>query len=429
MKVLVVGGGGREHAVCKALKKSARVSEIHAAPGNAGISKIAEVHDVKATDIVNIISLAKEISADYVFVTPDDPLVMGMVDALESEGFKTFGPRKNAAVIEGSKVFSKAFMKRHNIPTAEYKEFGEAEKAIDYIKSQNSFPTVIKYDGLALGKGVTVAKDFIEAEDAINFMLTGKKFGDKGIIIEECLEGPEITVLAFTDGITVRPMIASTDHKRALDNDEGPNTGGMGVIAPSPFYTHETAQIVESKIIRPTIDGLLSEGRRFKGCIYFGLMLTSDGPKVIEYNCRFGDPEAQVILPLLETDLLDIIEAVHDEKLDSLEVRFKDMSAACVILASEGYPNSYETGVVINGLNDGGDIDSIPDVSIYHSGTKFKDGRFFTAGGRVLGAAALDKTLSEAVKRAYNAVEKVSFNGMHYRKDIGKKAVSIINAK
>ncbi|MCL2087384.1 MAG: phosphoribosylamine--glycine ligase [Oscillospiraceae bacterium] len=427
MKVLVVGGGGREHAVCAALCKSPRVSELHAAPGNGGISSIAQIHDVSATDICGMVKLAEQIKADYVFVTPDDPLIMGMVDALEAKGFKTFGPSKNAALIEGSKAFAKAFMEQHNIPTARHKTFSCADDALNYIESENVFPVVIKYDGPALGKGVVVAADLAQAKAAVNSMLVDKKFGDSIIVVEECLSGPEVTVLAFTDGKTVKPMPSSTDHKRAFDHDEGPNTGGMGVISPSPFYTPEMADCVMRDIIKPTIEGLRAVGRKFKGCLYFGLMLTDEGPKVIEYNCRFGDPETQTVLPLLETDLLDIMEAVHEERLHELDIVFKDSCAACVVMASGGYPGAYEVGFPISGL----DEDFGVSTTVYHAGTKLENATqsatggspAVTGGGRVLGITAIGDSLPCAIKAAYQAVGKISFKNSHYRKDIGEKAL------
>ncbi|MCL2634234.1 MAG: phosphoribosylamine--glycine ligase [Oscillospiraceae bacterium] len=431
MKILVIGSGGREHAIITSLKKSPKITEIHSTPGNAGIAETATCHNVKATDIDGIIKLAKELNIDsgeagmraealgIVFVAPDDPLVLGMVDELNKAGFKTMGPRKNAAILEGSKVFSKSFMKRHNIPTAAYKAFTDPEKAITYIKSQSSYPTVIKCDGLALGKGVIIANNLIEAEAAVNSMLLDNKFGDSGkeIVIEEYLDGMEVTVLAFTDGITVKTMPASTDHKRALDNDEGLNTGGMGVVANVPYYTDEIASECMEKIFLPTIRGMAQENRPFKGCIYFGLMLTSKGAKVIEYNCRFGDPETQAILPLLETDLLDIIEAIWEERLADLEITFSDEKSACVVMASGGYPEKYETGYKITGL------DEITDVYIYHAGTKTENGELVTAGGRVLGITAVADDLKTALDKAYEAVEKIQFKNAHYRTDIGRKAL------
>ena len=422
MNILVIGGGGREHAIIMALSKSAKVDKLYAAPGNGGISKYAECFNVKATDIDGCVKLAQELKPDYVFVAPDDPLVMGMVDRLNEAGFKTFGPRANAAILEGSKVFSKALMKKYGIPTAGYETFTDADKAIEYVKAQNSYPAVIKCDGLALGKGVIIAKDFDEAQTAIKSMLLDGKFGKSGseIVIEEFLTGPEVTVLAFTDGKTVKPMISSMDHKRAYDNDEGLNTGGMGTIAPNPLYTPDFQKECMEKIFLPTIKAMQAEGRPFKGCLYFGLMLTPKGAKVIEYNCRFGDPETQVVLPLLETDIMDIIEAVWEEKLDELDIKWSDQACACVVMASGGYPEKYETGKEISGLDENGQC---PDVFVYHAGTKLDGGRFYTAGGRVLGVTATGSDLKSALDSAYKAVKGISFEKAHYRTDIGKKAL------
>ncbi len=422
MNILVVGGGGREHAIITALSKSPKVDKLYAAPGNGGISKLAECFPVKATDIEGMLELAKKLQPDYVFVAPDDPLVLGMVDKLNEAGFKTFGPRANAAILEGSKVFSKALMKKYNIPTAGYETFTDADKAIEYIKAQNSYPAVIKCDGLALGKGVIIAKDFEEAKDAVNSMLLDGKFGASGseIVVEEFMTGPELTVLAFTDGKTVKPMISSMDHKRAYDNDEGLNTGGMGTIAPNPCYTEAYKAECMEKIFKPTIAAMQAEGRPFKGCLYFGLMLTPNGARVIEYNCRFGDPETQVVLPLLETDLVDIIEAVWEEKLDTLDIKWSDKSCACVVMASGGYPEKYETGKAITGLDENGQSEL---AYVYHAGTKLEDGKFLTAGGRVLGVTATGDDLKTALDKAYKAVETIGFEKAHYRKDIGQRAL------
>ncbi len=422
MNILVVGGGGREHAIITALSKSAKVDKLYAAPGNGGISKLAECFPVKATDIDGMLELANKLQPDYVFVAPDDPLVLGMVDKLNEAGFRTFGPRANAAILEGSKVFSKALMKKYNIPTAGYETFTEAEKAIEYIKAQNSYPAVIKCDGLALGKGVIIARDFEEAKDAVNSMLLDGKFGASGseIVVEEFMTGPEVTVLAFTDGKTVKPMISSMDHKRAYDNDEGLNTGGMGTIAPNPCYTDAFKAECMEKIFKPTIAAMQAEGRPFKGCLYFGLMLTPNGAKVIEYNCRFGDPETQVVLPLLETDLVDIIEAIWDEKLDTLDIKWSSKSCACVVMASGGYPEKYETGKVITGLDENGQSEL---AYVYHAGTKLDDGKFLTAGGRVLGITATGDDLKSALDKAYKAVDTIGFDKAHYRKDIGQRAL------
>ena len=422
MKVLVIGGGGREHAIITALSKSPKVEKIWAAPGNGGISALAECFPVKATDLDGILGLAKKLNPDFVFVAPDDPLVMGMVDRLNEAGFRTFGPRANAAILEGSKVFSKALMKKYGIPTAGYETFTDADKAIEYIKAQNSYPAVIKCDGLALGKGVIIAKDFEEAEAAVKSMLLDGKFGKSGseIVVEEFMTGPEVTVLAFTDGKTVKPMISSMDHKRANDNDEGLNTGGMGTIAPNPCYTDAFKAECMEKIFKPTIAAMQKEGRPFKGCLYFGLMLTPNGAKVVEYNCRFGDPETQVVLPLLETDLVDIMEAVWEEKLDQLDIKWSDKSCACVVIASGGYPEKYETGKEISGLDEKGQS---PLAYVYHAGTKLENGKYYTAGGRVLGVTATGADLREALDKAYKAVDAITFEKAHHRNDIGQRAL------
>lgn len=422
MKILVVGGGGREHAIIMKLAESKRTDKLYCAPGNGGISKYAECFDVKATDIDGIVKLAKQLAVDMVVVAPDDPLVLGMVDALNAEGFMTFGPDKAAAIIEGSKVFSKNLMKKYNIPTAAYEVFTNSEEAVEYIKKQNTYPTVIKADGLALGKGVVIAQNEYEAVDAVHSIMEDKIFGESGskLVVEEFLTGPEITVLAFTDGNVVVPMVSSMDHKRAYDNDEGLNTGGMGTIAPNPYYTNTVAKESMEKIFIPTIKAMCSEGRRFKGCLYFGLMLTPNGVKVIEYNCRFGDPEAQVVLPLLDTDLVDIFEAIYNEKLSDLDIKWKNEYCSCVVMASGGYPKKYLTGLEIIGLDDMGQTEG---AFIYHAGTKFNDGKFYTAGGRVLGVTATGETLTAALNKSYAAVSKINFENAHYRKDIGKKAL------
>jgi phosphoribosylamine--glycine ligase len=417
MNVLVVGGGGREHAICWALRKSPRVDQLYCAPGNGGIAAIAECVDIKATDIDGIVGFVKSNPVDFVMVAPDDPLALGMVDALEAAGIRAFGPRKSAAIIESSKAFSKGLMHKYGIPTAEYRIFWDMGRAVDYIR-QKGAPIVVKADGLALGKGVVVAMDEETAIDAVRDMMLDKKFGASGdtVVIEEYMEGPEVTVLAFTDGKTIVPMLSSQDHKRAYDGDKGPNTGGMGVIVPSPHYTPEIAEICMNTIFRPTLEALNKEGRPFKGVIYFGLMLTAKGPRVVEYNARFGDPETQPILSLLETDLMDIFEAVADERLEGLDIRFKPGAACCVVLASGGYPGSYEKGFEISGL------DKVPgDITVFHAGTRFVDGKYFTNGGRVLGVTATAETLDAAIRRAYEGVGHISFQGMHYRKDIGRK--------
>lgn len=426
MKILTVGGGGREHAIIAALSRSPKVDKLYAAPGNGGISTLAECFPVKATDIEGILELAEKLQPDYVFVAPDDPLVMGMVDKLNEAGFKTFGPKANAAILEGSKVFSKALMKKYGIPTADYETFTDAQKAIEYIKEKNSYPAVIKCDGLALGKGVIIAENFEQAESAVKSMLLDGKFGKSGseIVIEEYMTGPETTVLAFTDGKTVKPMVSSMDHKRAYDNDRGLNTGGMGTIAPNPLFTPEKQAEAMEKIFLPTIRAMENEGRPFKGCLYFGLMLTPNGVKVVEYNCRFGDPEAQVVLPLLETDLVDIIEAIYEERLDRLEVKWSEKSCACVVMASGGYPEKYETGKEISGLDEKGQCSACPESCVYHAGTKLQEGKFLTAGGRVLGVTAVGDTLQSALDKAYDTVKAISFENAHFRTDIGKKAVN-----
>ena len=420
MKILVVGGGGREHAVIKKIKENKEVSEIFALPGNGGIASDATCVDIKATDIEKIAEFAVENKIDYAIVTPDDPLVLGCVDLLEEKGIPCFGPRKNAAIIEGSKVFSKNLMKKYNIPTAEYEVFTSAKDALEYIKTA-PVPTVIKADGLALGKGVIIAQTRKEAEDAVISIMEDKKFGKSGdsIVIEEFLTGPEVSVLSFTDGKTVVPMVSSMDHKRAGDGDTGLNTGGMGTIAPNPYYTDAVASECMEKIFLPTINAMNSENRTFKGCLYFGLMLTEKGPKVIEYNCRFGDPETQVVLPLLESDLLTVMKAVTDGKLSETEVKFKNQSACCVVMASKGYPVSYEKGYEI----------TIPDEikdNVYVAGAKLSGGKLLTDGGRVLGAVSTAETLEKAIQKAYGVAEKVSFENAYFRRDIGKKAMEAL---
>lgn len=421
MKVLVVGGGGREHALVRKIKESKKVDKIFCTPGNGGISYDAKCFDVAATDIDGVVNLAKEIKADLVVVAPDDPLVAGMVDALNEAGFKTFGPRANAAIIEGSKVFSKELMQKYNIPTAEYKVFDNAEEAIEYIKERNEFPTVIKADGLALGKGVIIPENLDDAIAGVKEIMEDKIFGASGnnIVVEEFLTGPEVSVLAFTDGKCVKPMVSSMDHKRALDGDKGLNTGGMGTVSPNPYYTQEVAKECMDKIFMPTINAMNNEGRTFKGCLYFGLMITPKGPKVIEYNCRFGDPETQVVLPRLKTDIVDIFEAIDNETLSDLDVEWSDDACACVIMASGGYPKSYPKGIEITGLSNG----QLDGVTVYHAGTKLQDNKLVTSGGRVLGVTALGDTLENALKKSYDAVEKIHFEGAHYRRDIGKRAL------
>ena len=424
MKVLVVGGGGREHAIIMKLAESSRVTELFWAPGNGGIAKYAKCFPVKATDLEGMLKLAKELAADWVFVAPDDPLVLGMADLLRENGFKVFGPSKAAAIIEGSKVFSKNLMKQYHIPTAAYEVFTKADAAIEYIKSQNSYPTVVKADGLALGKGVIIAQNEQEAIDAVHSIMEDKIFGESGsqLVVEEFLTGPEVSVLAFTDGKTVCPMISSMDHKRALDGDNGKNTGGMGTVSPNPYYTDTIAKQCMDEIFIPTMQAMNAENRSFRGCLYFGLMLTPNGPKVIEYNCRFGDPETQVVLPMLETDLMDIMEATENQSLDTLPMTWKSGACACVILASGGYPEKYETGKEISGLDAMGQC---ADASVYHAGTKLsEDGKLLTSGSRVLGITASGNDLPSALDKAYAAVRTVSFEGAHYRTDIGQRALA-----
>lgn len=425
MNILVVGGGGREHAIIMKLAESPKVDKLYCTPGNGGISRYAECFDVSATDISGVVALAKKLKVDMVAVAPDDPLVLGMVDALQAEGFMTFGPKKDAAIIEGSKVFSKELMKKYNIPTAGYEVFSDSESAIAYLKQQNTYPAVIKADGLALGKGVILAQNEEEAVAAVKSMIDDKKFGDSSstVVIEEFLTGPEVSVLSFTDGKTVVPMISSMDHKRAYDNDEGLNTGGMGTVAPNPYYTDDVAKECMEKIFLPTINAMNAEGRTFEGCLYFGLMLTPKGPKVIEYNCRFGDPETQVVLPMLDGDLCEIFEAIYNHKLADVDIRWKTGYCTCVVMASGGYPLSYPKGIEINGLDDKGQVDG---AFIYHAGTKFADGKFLTSGGRVLGVTCNALTLQGALDKSYDAVSKISFDGAHYRKDIGQRALKAL---
>ncbi|WP_050698747.1 phosphoribosylamine--glycine ligase [Anaeromassilibacillus senegalensis] len=419
MKILVIGGGGREHTIVRKLKESPKVEKLYCAPGNGGIAKDAECVAISAMDLDGAVAFAKEHQIDLVFVAPDDPLAAGMVDRLEAAGIPAFGPNALAAEIESSKVFSKDLMKKYNIPTAGYEVFGNPQDAVAYIEKNNRFPIVVKADGLALGKGVIIAADLQEAKDAVKKIMEDKAFGASGnqVVIEEFLTGPEVSVLAFTDGKCVKPMVSSKDHKRALDGDKGLNTGGMGTISPNPFYTDALAQTCMDTIFLPTIRALQQEGRPFKGCLYFGLMLTPNGPKVIEYNARFGDPEAQVVLPRLKTDLVDILLAVREERLDKQPIEWNDGAAACVVMASGGYPGSYPKGLEITGLDENGQVDG---ATVYHAGTKLENGKFYTSGGRVLGVTATGATLEEALQKAYAAVEKIHFDGAHYRRDIGK---------
>ena len=420
MNIMVVGGGGREHAIIKKLKENPGITNIYALPGNGGIARDAVCVDIKATEIDKITAFAKENAIDYAVVAPDDPLVLGCVDALNEVGIPCFGPKANAAIIEGSKVFSKNLMKKYGIPTAEYETFNDMEAALNYLETA-PIPTVIKADGLALGKGVIIAETREDAKRAVKEMMQDKKFGKSGdnIVIEEFLTGPEVSVLSFTDGKTVVPMISSMDHKRAGDNDTGLNTGGMGTIAPNPYYTQDIANRCMKEIFLPTINAMNAEGRTFTGCLYFGLMITEQGPKVIEYNCRFGDPETQVVLPLLESDLLTVMQATTNGTLSETEVKFSNKNACCVIMASEGYPLSYEKGFELH----------IPDEiadSVYVAGARKEDGKLLTNGGRVLGVTAVKDTLAEAIDAAYKKVGTISFDNAYYRQDIGARALNAV---
>ena len=417
MKLIVVGGGGREHAIIKKLLENPVIEKIYALPGNGGIAADAECVDIKATDIAGIVKFAKENAIDYAVVAPDDPLVLGAVDALEAEGIPCFGPRANAAIIEGSKVFSKDLMKKYGIPTAAYETFDDMQAALSYLDTVSA-PIVIKADGLALGKGVIIAQTISEAKEAVTSMMAEKKFGKSGdhIVIEEFLTGPEVSVLAFTDGKTVKPMVSSMDHKRAFDHDEGLNTGGMGTVAPNPYYTEAVADECMKTIFLPTIEAMNKEGRTFKGCLYFGLMITPRGPKVIEYNCRFGDPETQVVLPLMESDLLTVMQATTNGTLAETEVSFRKDHAVCVVMASEGYPVSYGKGYEIT-------IPAEIAQDVYSAGTALKDGKLVTSGGRVLGVSGRGETLKSAIANAYEKVERIHFDNAFYRHDIGARAL------
>lgn len=419
MKLMVVGGGGREHTIIKMLNKSSKVDKIYALPGNGGMSKDCERVDIKATDLDKIVDFAVNNKIDYAVVAPDDPLVLGLVNRLNEKGIACFGPTKEAAIIEGSKAFSKDLMKKYNIPTARYEVFTDVESACKYI-DQVGAPIVVKADGLALGKGVIIAETVEEGKIAVKDMIEGGKFGKSGlsVVIEEFLVGPEISVLAFCDGETVKPMVSSMDHKRALDGDKGLNTGGMGTIAPNPFYTKEREKECMEKIFLPTVRAMKKEGREFKGCLYFGLMATKDGVKVIEYNCRFGDPETQVVLPLLKSDLLDIMMATTNGTLDKTEVEFSSDSCACVVMASKGYPEQYEKGFEIT-------VDDDFNGELFVAGAKLEGNKLLTNGGRVLGVVSTGKSLDSAINNAYCNVEKVHFDNAYYRKDIGKKALSV----
>ncbi|MBE6738597.1 MAG: phosphoribosylamine--glycine ligase [Ruminococcaceae bacterium] len=420
MRIMVVGGGGREHAIIKKLRESEKVTEIFALPGNGAIAQDATCVNIGAKDIDGIVNFAKENNIEFAVVAPDDPLVLGAVDALHKEGIACFGPESKAAIIEGSKIFSKNMMKEAGIPTAQYETFDNMDKALEYLETC-AVPVVIKADGLALGKGVVIAMTREEAKTAVREMMEDKVFGDSGsnIVIEEFLTGPEVSVLSFTDGNVVVPMVSSMDHKRIGTGDTGLNTGGMGTIAPNPYYTEEIAQRCMKEIFLPTIEAMNKMGRTFKGCLYFGLMITADGPKVIEYNCRFGDPETQVVLPLLKTDLFEIMQAVEEGRLADINVEFKDESACCVVMASDGYPKKYATGFEIT-------YDMDLQAEIYVAGAKAEDGRLLTAGGRVLGVVCTAETLSLAVEKAYREVEKVHFENAYYRTDIGAKALKVL---
>lgn len=420
MKVAVIGGGGREHAIVRSLRKNRSVEVIYAIPGNGGMASEAEcIEYISATDVKAVLDFCVSRSVDYAVVAPDDPLVLGMVDALEEAGIPAFGPGARAALIEGSKVFSKGLMKKYGIPTAAYEVFTELDSALSYAENC-PIPTVIKADGLALGKGVIIAMSREEAIDGIRSIMEEKRFGNSGdrIVIEEFLEGPEVSVLSFTDGKHLVPMISSMDHKRALDGDKGLNTGGMGTVAPNPYYTEAIAAECMDKIFLPTIRAMEKEGRLFKGCLYFGLMLTKDGPKLIEYNCRFGDPETQVVLPLLDSDLLDIMQACTDGTLDSMEILWKKEAACCIVAASGGYPSAYKSGYEIKGIEDC--------ENVYVAGAELKDGRLLSKGGRVLGVVRTAETLERAIELSYADLEKISFKDMHYRKDIGQRALKAV---
>lgn len=417
MNVMVIGSGGREHAIIKKIKENPNVDKIYALPGNGGIAQDAICVNIGAKEIEKQVEFAISNNIDFAIVAPDDPLVLGAVDELEKVGIKCFGPNKKAAIIEGSKVFAKNLMKKYNIPTAKYEVFSDSKEAIKYLETA-PIPTVIKADGLALGKGVIIANTLEEAKKAVKTIMEDKVFGASGakVVIEEFMEGPEVSVLTFTDGKKIIPMVSSMDHKRALDGDKGLNTGGMGTIAPNPYYTDDIAKKCMQEIFIPTIEAMNKENRTFKGCLYFGLMITKNGPKVVEYNCRFGDPETQVVLPLLETDLLNIMIATANEKLSEINVKFNNKSACCVIMASGGYPEKYETGYEIN-------ISKDIEAQIYIAGAKEKEGKLYTSGGRVLAVSTTADTLKQAIEKAYKEVEKISFKNAHYRKDIGAKCV------
>ena len=418
MNVLVVGSGGREHAICTSIKKSKRLGKLYCAPGNAGIAQIAECVPIGVMEFDKIAAFAKENEIDLVVVAPDDPLAAGLVDVLNDAGIRAFGPKKNAAILEGSKAFSKDLMKKYNIPTAKYENFDDADKALAYLEGCD-MPIVLKADGLALGKGVLICNTLKEAQDGVREIMLDKKFGESGnrMVVEEFMTGREVSVLSFCDGKTIKIMTSAQDHKRAKDNDEGLNTGGMGTFSPSPFYTREVDEICQKEIYQKTVDAMAAEGRPFKGVIFFGLMITKDGPKVLEYNARFGDPEAQVVLPRMKNDILDIFDACIDGTLDQTELEFEDNAAVCVVLASDGYPVSYKKGFAIEGLEA---FDSKDDYFCFHAGTKIADGAIVTNGGRVLGVTAKGSDLKEARKKAYEATEWITFENKYMRHDIGK---------
>lgn len=424
MKVLVVGSGGREHAICWKLLQSPKVDKLYCAPGNAGIGELAELVPIGAMEFDKLVDFAKSEGIDFTVVGMDDPLVGGIVDRFESEGLKVFGPKANAAIIEGSKAFSKELMKKYNIPTAGYETFDDYDKAVEYVKN-GDFPVVLKADGLALGKGVLICNTLDEALEGLNTIMVDKKFGESGnkVVIEEFLTGQEMSVLSFCDGKTIVPMVSAQDHKRALDGDKGLNTGGMGTFSPSRVYTPELAKECMETIFKPTVDALNKEGRTFKGIIFFGLMLTPKGMKVIEYNARFGDPETQVVLPMLEGDLCEIFEAIYNHKLSEVKIGWKSGYCSCVVMASGGYPLSYPKGIEMHGMDDKGQVEN---AFVYHAGTKYNDGKFLTNGGRVLGVTCNALTLQGALDKSYEAVSKISFEGAHFRKDIGQRALKAI---
>ena len=419
MKVLIVGSGGREHAIAWSVSKSPKVDKIYCAPGNAGIAELAECVDIGAMEFEKLADFAQEKAIDLTIIGMDDPLVGGVVDVFEARGLKVFGPRKNAAILEGSKAFSKDLMKKYNIPTAAYENFDDPEKALEYLRTEARFPIVLKADGLALGKGVLICKDLKEAEDGVKEIMEDKKFGNAGntMVIEEFMTGREVSVLSFVDGKTIRTMTSAQDHKRAQDGDQGLNTGGMGTFSPSPFYTEEVDEFCKKYVYQPTVDAMAAEGRPFKGIIFFGLMLTPKGPKVLEYNARFGDPEAQVVLPRMKNDIIDVFEACVDGTLDQIELEFEDNAAVCVVLASDGYPVKYDKGLEIRGLENFKDKEG---YYVFHAGTKFKDGKIVTNGGRVLGVVATGDDLKKARANAYEAVKLVDFDNKYCRSDIGK---------